>query len=249
MKKIILSVSIAIASLTTNAQEIKFGAKVGLNMSTVKVEIPQITVGGMAASGETTKNSFKPGFHVGGFAEISLNDAFSLQPELHFSMQGSKLKSNDSQTQEYFNMLLVTESTSETNLNTMYINMPVLGRYNATEKLFFTLGPQIGYLISAKSKYESSGITKVYQSGTLIDQSSTNDSGNEDVKKSLKSIDFGVAVGGGFNITENIFTEVRYVHGLSNSAKSYDIPTQLGVISVSPIMKSSLIQLSFGYKF
>jgi len=249
MKKIILSVSIAIASFNANAQDIKFGAKVGLNMSTVKFEIPQITVGGMDASGEANKNSFKPGFHVGGFAEISFNDTFSLQPELHLSMQGSKFKSSDTQTQQYFTTTLVTESTSESNFNTMYINMPILGKYNATEKIFFTLGPQIGFLVSAKSKYEGSGTTKIYQSGALIDQSSTNDSGNEDVKSSLKSIDFGVAAGGGFNITENLFAEVRYVHGLSNAAKTYSIPTQLGVVTVSPIMKSSLIQLSFGYKF
>lgn len=251
MKKIFMTAFAVLGALNVNAQDIKFGAKAGLNLATISSEISQISVGGNQGSGETQKNTLKPGFHVGGFAEISLNDSFSLQPELHFSYQGSKFKSDDSQTQDYgFGIVTVTESNSKTDLTTMNINVPVLAKYNVGEKLFFVLGPQVSYLLSAKSKSEGSGTTKTYINGVLEDTSSTTiPNGTTDAKSALKSIDFGLAAGGGFNITENIFTEVRYVYGLSNFGKSQTVQTPLGAFGYTSVYKSRAIQLSFGYKF
>lgn len=248
MKKIILS-TLFLGLLSANAQEIKFGAKVGANLSTVKAVIPEITVGGMEASGEENKNSFAPGFHIGGFAEISFNDVFAFQPELQFSLQGSNYKSNDNQTQNFGAFVLETESTSETKLRSYYLNMPLLAKYKPNENLFFVLGPQVGYLLSAKSKYESQGSTKQYLNGNLVNESSDTDSGEIDAKSSFKSIDFGLAIGGGYFINENIFAEIRYIHGLNNTTKAQTVTTPLGSYDYEGSTKSQAIQLSLGYRF
>ena len=55
------------------AQDISFGVKAGLNVS---------SLGGAALGGS------KPGFHAGMAAEIGLSDAFIVQPEALVSLQG-----------------------------------------------------------------------------------------------------------------------------------------------------------------
>lgn len=78
MKKLhILLLCITLAlTINTNAQEVKFGAKAGLNISNF--------IGGQADRNNLVS------FHVGGIAEVKLSDKFSLQPELLYSRQGSE---------------------------------------------------------------------------------------------------------------------------------------------------------------
>jgi hypothetical protein len=64
------------AALHLNAQDIRFGAKAGLNLS---------SLGGDAAYSYDTK----PGFHLGGVLEIPFSDAIMIQPEALISLQGS----------------------------------------------------------------------------------------------------------------------------------------------------------------
>jgi len=75
MKKIILAAVAVFAFGFVNAQDVKFGAKVGLNVATL--------------TGDVEDASSLIGFQVGGFAEIKVSDKFAVQPELLFSAQGS----------------------------------------------------------------------------------------------------------------------------------------------------------------
>lgn len=85
MKKLVWT-AIAVVSLTVGtAQEVKFGAKAGLNLATLPPELTE---------SRTT-------FHLGGMAEIELTDVFSIQPELLYSAQGSK-DQDDSDNNETF---------------------------------------------------------------------------------------------------------------------------------------------------
>ena len=74
-KKVLLTAVAIFAFGFANAQEVKFGVKAGLNMSTVQ--------------GGYYSGAVKPGFHIGGLAEIKLNDKFAIQPELLYSLKGS----------------------------------------------------------------------------------------------------------------------------------------------------------------
>lgn len=76
MKKITLSIIAVLAFGFTNAQEVKFGVKGGLNIANL--------------GGDIEDNKSLVGFHIGGFAEIKLTDKFAVQPELLFSTQGTK---------------------------------------------------------------------------------------------------------------------------------------------------------------
>lgn len=76
MKKILLSAVAVFTFGLTNAQDVSYGVKGGLNLSNLSGDI------------EDAKSLF--GAHVGAFAEIKITDKFSVQPELLFSMQGAK---------------------------------------------------------------------------------------------------------------------------------------------------------------
>jgi hypothetical protein len=112
-------------------------------------------------------------FNFGVMSEISITDKFSFQPEILFSGQGYSFKNS--------NKLVA--------LN--YINVPLMAKYYLTKGLSLEAGPQVGYLISAKSE----GI---------------------DVKDSFKKIDFGANVGLGYKFSNGINVGTRYNFGLSN---------------------------------
>tara|TARA_B110000503_G_C6977721_1_gene341901 strand:+ start:178 stop:720 length:543 start_codon:yes stop_codon:yes gene_type:complete len=88
MKKLLFTAAAVVAFGFANAQEVKYGAKAGLNMSNV--------------TGDAITLS-KIGFNVGGFAEIGISEKFAVQPELLFSMLGAK----DNENNYDFNYILV----------------------------------------------------------------------------------------------------------------------------------------------
>lgn len=206
MKKIILTVVVFTFGFV-NAQEVKFGAKAGLNFANL--------------TGDIEDASMKIGFNLGGFAEIKVSDKFSVQPELLYSTQGAKNETSED------------DFTSESKLNLSYLNIPIMAKYYVSEKFSLEAGPQIGFLLSAKSKYE---FTESDGEGGSISVS-----GDEDVKDSFESIDFGLNLGTAYDFTENLFAGLRYNIGLSNVAK-----TESGDDTK---INNSVISLSLGYRF
>ena len=130
MKRVLLIAAIAILELgNVNAQDVKFGAKAGLNLSNVSIEID----GGM-------ETDSKVGYNFGAFAEISLSEKLIFQPELLFSTQGFKVK----QSIDEFSF----EQTNKMN----YLNVPLMFRYAVFNKFGLEVGPQVGFLLSANSE-------------------------------------------------------------------------------------------------
>ena len=128
MKKVLLTVAAVMAFGLMNAQEVKYGAKAGLNLSNL--------------AGDVENADMKVGFQVGGFAEIKVSDKFAVQPELLFSNLGTKVD---------FDGTTVTE-----NLN--YVVVPVMAKYFAAEKFSIEAGPQIGLKKKTKAKADGESV-------------------------------------------------------------------------------------------
>ena len=200
-----LTAAAVMAFAFSNAQETKFGVKGGINLHTITGDV-------------NDDASSKVGFQVGGFAEFKLSDKFAIQPELLLSSQGVKLEQSEPDFDYEF----------ESKLNLLYLNIPVMAKFYATEKFSIEAGPQIGFLLSAKSKFDET------EDGITV-------SGDTDVKDSFESIDFGVNFGAGYDFTENLNVGLRYNLGLSNIAKTED--------GDDTEIKNSVFSLSVGYKF
>ncbi|WP_369753297.1 porin family protein [Flavobacterium sp. WC2409] len=109
------------------------------------------------------------GFEGGVFGEFMIGDKFAIQPEVLYSGQGVKSEGME--------------------LKLDYINIPILAKYYVADSFSIELGPQVGFLISAKSE----GV---------------------DVKEFFKTTDISVDFGANYDITKNFIFGVRYDLGL-----------------------------------
>ena len=139
-------------------------------------------------TGDVEKSSSLVGFQVGGFVEFKVSEKFAVQPELMYSAQGGK------------------SDNAKTSLN--YLNIPVMAKYYVAKAFNVEAGPQIGFLLSAKSE----GV---------------------DTKEFYKSANFGFNLGAGYDFTENLSAGLRYNLGLSNILKEEGFKVKNNVLSVS----------------
>jgi Outer membrane protein beta-barrel domain len=187
--KIKVSVAfIAIVLATTvSAQHVNIGIKAGLNLYNIK-------------NSNDVKYDMKPGLHAGLFGHIHVTKNFAVQPEVLFSAQGAKY----------------TTGGTVTKFDLNYINVPILLQYMFDNGFRFEAGPQVGFLLSAKS---DNGTTET------------------DVKSNLNSIDAGLALGLGYiHVPSGFGVDARYNLGLTNindddnsNIKSSNRGFQLGV--------------------
>ena len=197
MKKLLLTTAALFAFTFANAQETKFGVKAGLNLGNLSGNATDAFVD------EDTE--MRLSFHVGGFAEIKLSDKFAIQPEVLYSVEGAKQD--------------ISGESEKLIWDLAFINIPVMAKYYATDKLSFEAGPQIGFLTKAELTFDGDTV--------------------EDLKEdSTKSTAFSANLGAGYNFTENISAGLRYSIGLSDilDVDGYEL-------------KSNVISLSVGYKF
>ncbi|HET7896815.1 MAG TPA: porin family protein, partial [Flavisolibacter sp.] len=125
MKKMHALVGALFVSFVVAAQtDPKFGIKGGLNLSTLNY-----------ANG--TNTDWRSGFHLGFLSHVHITPAFSLQPEIYYSSQGTKQPYTDGNT---------------LNLDLRYINLPVLAQYNFHNGLRLQGGPQVGFLVGVSDE-------------------------------------------------------------------------------------------------
>lgn len=156
------------------------------------------------------------GYHIGGYMTKSITESFSFQPELIVSSVGTKTEESG-----YDPDFLGDYSIKATIILT-YLSAPIMFTYNISDKVNLQAGPQLSYLMAAKTKYD-------------IESDLITDSGSEGVKDQFKAIDFGLNFGLGVNFGV-VNASARYSLGLT------EIPDE------SANLKNSVIQISLGYK-
>ena len=162
--------------------------------------------------GEDAEHGMKPSYQAGLLMEYKFSPKFAIAPEVVFASQGGKFKAVE------MNMFGLDVSKTVT-FNTNYINVPVMLKYYATPNFSIDFGPQVGFNVYSKVSVEDED--KVW-----------------DLKDSTKGVDFGLGLGGTYNLTENAFVQARYTLGMT---KVFD-----GDYNKE---KNGNIQLAFGMKF
>ena len=210
MKKLMIVILVAVSTLvvaqTIDSKPLKYGLKGGVNFARLngEIEIGSVVV----------KPKFYTGYTFGAFANYPLSEKFSIQPELLFSRNGSRYEDIKLETFEdaiggielgNFANLLGTKL--EMYVGTNWLQIPVLGVYQVDESLKLYAGPYIGFYLSGKAFVEASAL--IFE---LID--SEYDIKSED----LQLPDFGMIVGGSYDLTKNIAVEARYSYGFIDVA-------------------------------
>ena len=162
--------------------------------------------------GSDVEHGMKPSYQVGLLMEYKMSPKFAIAPEVVFASQGGKYKALDL---NFFNLDIEKTVT----FNTNYINIPVMLKYYVTPSFSVDLGPQLS--VNVYSKYSIEGVDDAI-----------------DVKDNTKTVDFGVGLGGTYNLTNNAFVQARYTMGMT---KVFDGDHNKE--------KNGNIQVAFGKKF
>lgn len=158
-----------------------------------------------------------PNYQTGLLMEYTFNPRFAIAPEVVFASQGSGKIT-------LYEAGWVGEGPTSTTMisyQVNYINIPVMLKYYASPAFSIDFGPQAGF--NVYSKYTITGENVIEQPA-------------HDNKDQTKAVDFGLGLGGSYNLTDKAFIQARYTLGLTKVFKS-------------PDRKNSNIQLAFGMKF
>lgn len=189
--KLILSAVTAMLFMvgTANAQHgnahSAFGVKAGLNLYNIHND-------------NNVDYDTKVGFNAGFLGHMHLAKHIALQPEITYSLQGAKYN--------------VPGLDVDTKLG--YINVPVLVQYMFDNGFRIQAGPQVGFLVNAKSELNNTTV---------------------DIKDQLKTVDFGIGAGLSYvHPASGLGIDARYNFGLSNindngSVKSNNRGAQIGL--------------------
>ena len=199
MKKLVLTTVLAIFTVVSLSAQTSFGVKAGVNFSSINGD-------------EADSFDGRTGFHVGGVVDISVSDNFSVQPEVLYSAQGA-----DYSDEMYSGSYKLD-----------YLNVPVMAKFRVGEGFNVEVGPQFGFLLSAKDEYDSSG----------------GDSGEDDVKDYTKSVDFSANVGLNYKLESGLNFGARYTIGLSELNDFGDMSEYMDVK-----WKNNAFQVYLGFFF
>jgi len=204
---LMLSLLCFINTLEVIGQDARFGAKAGLNYSSIVGDL-------------TEGIKFRFSGHAGVFLELEFTYKFALQTELLYSSQGFQF-SSDLQALENSGVTF-DESDFRTNVQLNYLTIPVLGKFALNDRLDVEFGPQFGFLLNQVSK-----IKNLDQRDETIPNNRTSISGNF-------QLDYGVVAGLALNLTDTLSIEPRFyiglrnrLNGLNGTLQNYNVAIQV----------------------
>ena len=162
--------------------------------------------------GKDTEHGMKPSYQAGLMMEYKFSNKFAIAPEVVFASQGGKFKAIDVELFDY-------NISKNVTFNTNYINVPLMLKYYVSPAFSLDFGPQVGFNVYSKVSVED------------VDKPL-------DMKDVTNTVDFGLGLGGTYNLTDNAFVQARYTLGLTNV---FDIDESHE--------KNGNIQIAFGMKF
>ncbi|RZK31943.1 MAG: PorT family protein [Hymenobacter sp.] len=204
MKKTILFLTLGLGlSTAAQAQYRGRGGNVSLG---IKAGASLTSFVGADANPLGANYDYRFGFNAGVFANIGFAKLFAFQPELLYSQKGAKLDNN-----------------SDIGIRLHYVDVPLAFHVN-TDGFFFEAGPQVGFLVAAKSEIGSVSV---------------------DTKDSYKSVDFGYLAGLGYQLKHGLGVGLRYNGAFTNFPKSYTV----GNVTQQQRQRNSAFQLYATYSF
>lgn len=195
MKKILVII-VSLVMVSAVSAQIRFGVGGGVNFANQFVK-PTPPPGDEF----TTLTSFNAGI----FVAIPIKKGLTIEPGIMYSGEGSKQPEEDG---------------DKTELHFNYLNFPVLLKYTTSMGIFAEIGPQFGFVVSAKED-------------ELTDGSSS------DIKQNYNKTDFSAVFGLGYISKFNLGVDFRYNLGFSN------LVIQGGQYS----LKNSVFQIDLFYLF
>ncbi|MFT3980415.1 MAG: porin family protein [Ferruginibacter sp.] len=132
-KFLTLAIILGLATFSASAQ-LKLGIKGGADIHKL--------------DGQSFKDEFSFGYHLGGFAEIGLGKKFAIQPEVLFSQTNIDTSSKFSDVYQFDNLSKV---------KLKYLNIPLLLNFKANQFITLQAGPQFSILMDSDNTLVENG--------------------------------------------------------------------------------------------
>ena len=178
MKKVFIIGLCVIAMFSQANAQTKFSVQGGLNLMQMKA----------SAMGLSIEFDSDAALNLGVIADFKGTDNFNLRSGLLYNGNSSSL----------------TFDGEKTKITVNYLSLPLLGRVKVSEGLYAIAGPQINFLLSAKSRYDGE---------------------TSDDKESINSSSFSGLFGAEYQLSDKFRLGINYTAGLSNLAKQRFLDT------------------------
>lgn len=195
MGRIITIIVVAIATIcSVNAQELKFGAKAGLNFSSLSIPEMSETQNGYTTTVKTDLG-FRTGFHFGAFVEYGFTEQFFAEAGLVYSSQGAKIYSAETKTVNRLGNVIDSSKNNPKDASLVYnqVNVPIWVKYDIAG-FRPKVGLNLGYLANMKVKED----------------------GKTESLDPEKRFDFGLGIGAEYNLPMGLFFDANFTAGLTN---------------------------------
>lgn len=216
MKKIAIALmGLMLISSTSAFAQLSYGVKAGLNFSKMSMKV----------DGETVDDiKFNPGLNLGAFADFGFSDMLALETGLTVEKKGFMMKEEET--------AYGVEVKMTSKFNIVYATIPIQARLNFGN--FYALaGPYVGIGLTGKQKVKM----------TVDDETEKDDDsiefGNDAGKSDVKRLDFGLGIGAGYEINDNLGVRLGYDLGIANLQPGGDsnYSARNGSISISATYK------------
>lgn len=187
-KKCFLIFILLVFGLKLQAQETHFGAKAGLNYSSIVGDL-------------TEGVKFRFSGLAGIYLDVYFSDKFSFQPELLYSSQGFQFSSDLS---EIDGNPTPGGNDFRTNVQLNFLTVPILGKFRLGENYSLEFGPQVGFLLNQVTKIKN-----------LDELDSANVKSRNSISGKFQ-LDYGAAIGVSIKVSDQFSISPRMYLGLRN---------------------------------
>lgn len=267
-KSLFLLFAISLLSFSNTQAQVEWGVAGGINMA-------NMTGSGYETIADSTQPSFQSITRVrfGLFADIPLNNYWSFNPEIYYSVKGSVQKLDSVYIETNVPPGWIDRFQTVSNIDLNYIELPLLMRFstplgkptakypyeNSVKPFYLDVfaGPYIAYMISNVNDASSTWTRNSVQdtSETYNFSIKTKSSG---AIEQINKLDFGAVMGIGakwrFNRKSYLYLDVRYTLGFANLNAGYwdrqvqDPNDPFKSITVSPTIKNTgTLSFALGY--
>lgn len=230
-----LLIAIGVASINTASAQVEWGVTAGFNMANMN-----------GKDYKSIPDSSRPKFsgitriRVGLFADMPLNNYWSFNPGIAYSVKGGVQKLDSGYTELNIPPGWSDKYVTVSNFDFNYIEIPILFRFstplgrptamypyeNSVKPFYldFFAGPHISYMLSSKSS-SSYTLTRSSSDTTEEFNFSRKVKSEPELGKKVRKLDFGLELGVGFkwrfNRKSYLYLEGRYTLGFMNLNKGY----------------------------
>ncbi len=196
--------------------QISYGLRSGVNFSKWEGDDLQVIEDLLDKTDGYLVTKGTKGFHVGGYVHIPISEVFSFEPGIQYSKKGYSIK-GDFQIP----VLKYLGINARAQVQSHYIDIPLVLKANVVKGLQVYAGPQVSYLVrsSLNAKLGILGIS-IFNKGFGITQR-------------FNKIDMGLTGGIGYEFDNGLNIQAGYDYGLSKLDKNDNYAAYNRVVKIS----------------